>query len=491
MTTGRRVLLMLGCSRASERGLLRGIVRYSRFHDPWIFYREPPFYRRPPYHSLPRPTQTGKVTCRFVLERHDPQSGDGGPNRASPFPADGFDTRDVDGLVGFAANQAQMEVVLPASFPCVILPIEERIPGRCCIVEEAYTVGRMAAEHFLDRGFTRFAFCGFDQMYWSRVRQEGFTRRLAEAGFAVHLYEPGSRNEEMVGQRNAEGMKDRRRAPQAAPCNSTLPAFPRSAPPAAPVPWEAEQAFVAEWLRSLPKPIGLMVCNDDRAQQVLEANKAAGARIPEEIAVLGVDNDEMICELTHPPLSSIALNFEEAGYEAAAQLDQQMRGKKPSLGEVHLRPTHVHTRQSTDVLAVEDPIVARALRFIRTRAGEVLSVDDVVDATSTSRRLLERHFRQTVGLTIYGEIQRAHVERACRMLAETNWPLEEVARRCGFSNCVHFSVAFKRQMKRTPEQHRRRAARPRWEDGERRVDVAKSKDKDAKSNSLDSRSGRE
>jgi LacI family transcriptional regulator len=491
MTTDRRVLLMLGCSRASERGLLRGIVRYSRFHDPWIFYREPPFYRRPPYHSLPQPARRGRVTCRWVPERQDPQSGEGGRSRVSPFLEDGFDTRDVDGLVGFAANQAQMGALLPPDFPCVILPIEERIPGRCCIVEEAYTVGCMAAEHFLDRGFTRFAFCGFDQMYWSRVRQEGFTQRLAEAGFTVHLYEPAGRNEGRMEQRNTGRLKAQRQGPRAASQDSAIPTFHPSSLPTAPVPWEAEQAFVAEWLRSLPKPIGLMVCNDDRAQQVLEANKAAGARIPEEIAVLGVDNDEMICELTHPPLSSIALNFEEAGYEAAVQLDRQMRGRKASRCEVNLRPTHVHTRQSTDVLAVEDPIVARALRFIRTRAGEVLSVEDVVDATSTSRRLLERHFRQTIGLTIYSEIQRAHIERACRMLAETNWPLEEVARRCGFSNCVHFSVAFKRQMKRTPEQHRRGAARPRLEDGERRADVAKSKDKDAKSNSLDRRFGRE
>jgi len=222
-----------------------------------------------------------------------------------------------------------------------------------------------------------------------------------------------------------------------------------------------------------------------------------------------VDDDEMICELTNPPLSSIAMNAEEAGYEAAAQLDRQMKGQKPSLYEIHLQPTYLHTRQSTDVLAVEDPVVANALRFIRTHAGDVLSVDDVVEATSTSRRLLERHFRQTVGLSVYREIQRAHVERACQMLVETNWPLAEVATRCGFSNSVHFSVAFKRQMNLTPEQHRHRPARPRPEEeepkpqagpstlGRRRLagsgepgGVAKSKKKDAKSNSLGTRSGR-
>jgi LacI family transcriptional regulator len=385
---------MLGCSRASERGLLRGIARYSRFHSPWIFYRELPFYRKPPYHRSARPAQIQTPL------RH----------------------RGIDGVIAYAANPAQIAAFLPKGFPCVVLPIEEKTPGRCSIVEEPHTVGRMAAEHFLERGFTRFAFCGFDHMYWSRVRQDGFTRRLTEAGLGLHLYEP-----------------------------------PRSP---ANLSWEAEQAFMADWLRALPKPVGLMVCNDDRAQQVIEANKAAGTRIPDEIAVLGVDNDDMICDLTHPPLSSIALNFEEAGYEAAAQLDRQMKGRKASLPEILLRPTHIHTRRSTDVLAVESPAVAEALRFIRAHAGDVLSVEDVVVAASTSRRLLERHFRQVVGAGIYQEIQRVHIERACRMLIETNWSVAEVARRCGFSSPVHFSVAFRRQRHRTPEQHRRRAARP-------------------------------
>ena len=426
MMTGRRVLLMLGCSRASERGLLRGIVRYSRFHEPWVFYREPPFYRQPPYHRLPRDT-------------HPPMS---------------LRERGLDGVVTFAANQAQMKAYVPPDFPCVILPIEEKIPGRCSIVEEVSTVGRVAAEHFLDRGFSRFAFCGFDHMYWSRVRQEGFVQRLAEAGYAVHLYEPFGIRPRKRGTPN--GVEPWRGSPRGT--GDVGPNEPRNHR-TMPRPWEAEQALVAQWLRALPKPIGLMVCNDDRAQQVLEANKAAGTRVPDEIAILGVDDDEMICELTHPPLSSIVLNVEEAGYEAAAQLDRQMKGRKPSLREIHLRPTYVHTRQSTDVLAVEDPLVARAIRFIRTRAGDVLSVDDVVGAVSTSRRLLERHFRQAVGLSIYGEIQRARIERTCRMLAETHWSLEEVAQRCGFSGSVHFSVAFKRQMNLTPEQYRRRSTK--------------------------------
>jgi len=393
MTDSRKVLLMLGCSRASERGMLRGVIRYCRFHNPWILYREPPFYRKPPFHAQSKDART----LTRLRER-------------------GF-----DGIIAWAANRVQLETFIPPGFPSVILPIEEQIPGHCCIVEEAQTVGRMGAEHFLERGFTRFAFCGYDHMFWSRVRQEGFVRRVRQAGYAVHLYEPPG--------------------------------------PRASLTWEAEQASMADWLKSLPKPIGLMVCNDDRAQQLVEANKAANVRVPDEIAILGVDDDDMICELTNPPLSSIVMNPEEVGYEAAAQLDRQMAGRKVLKRMIHLRPMHIHTRQSTDVLAVEDPIVARALRFIRMHAGQVLSVDEVVEASLTSRRLLERHFKEVVGASIYHEIQRTHIERACQMLVGTNWSMAEIAERCGFSNAVHFAVAFKRRMHLTPQQHRRRSAK--------------------------------
>jgi LacI family transcriptional regulator len=373
--------------------MLRGIVRYCRFHRPWILFRDPPFYRRPPYHV---PFIDSKTPTPLREQR-------------------------IDGVITFIANRAQLEMLIPQGFPSVVLPIEEKTPGYCSIMEKAGTVGQMAAEHFLDRGFTRFAFCGYDHMFWSRIRQDGFVRRVAQAGFTVHLYEP----------------------PGPSHC----------------LPWEDEQVSMAEWLTSLPRSVGLMVCNDDRAQQVVEANKIAQRRIPDEIAILGVDDDDMICELTHPPLSSIAMNFEEVGYEAAAQLDRQMNGRKPPRKEIRLRPTHVHTRRSTDVLAVEDPIVATAFRFIRSHAGDVLSVDDVVEATSSSRRLLERHFKDVVGTSVYQEIQRTHIERACRMLVETNWSLTEIAGRCGFSNPVHFSIAFKRHMHITPQQHRRRCAK--------------------------------
>ncbi len=386
-----KVLLMIGSSRASERKLLQGIASYSKLNGPWIFYREPPSYRRKP------------VSSRHGLIRTVPPM---------------VERSQLDGIVAFAPNAADVEADIPQGFPAVLLPVDEKVQGRCCIVDEPDAVGRMAAEHFLERGFKQFAYCGFDHMYWSRVRQDGFVRRLAEAGFSVDVY------------------------------NVPVQASGQ--------PWEVEHASMTDWLTSLPKPVGLMACNDDMAQQIMEANKLACAHIPDEIAVLGVDNDEMICDLNHPPLSSIGMNFERVGFEAAQQLHLQMRGKRPSALEILSGPTCVHTRQSTDILAVEDPVVVEALRFIRQRASTVVSVQDVVAGISTSRRLLERRFRQAIGLSTYQEIQRVHIEQASRMLVETNWHLPDIARHCGFSNSVHFGVAFKRLTHVTPEQHRRK-----------------------------------
>jgi len=382
---------MIGSSRASERNLLKGIAAYSQLNGPWVFYREPPHYRKPASQKA--------------------------PDQMQRFPA--LLDRSLDGIVAFAPNAAQVEAAIPPNFPSVILPVDQTIQGRCSIVEESGVVGKMAAEHFLERGFKQFAFCGFDHMYWSRVRQEGFVRYLAEAGFSVDVY------------------------------NFPIQASRR--------PWEVEHGTMTDWLKSLPKPVGLMACNDDMAQQIIEANKLVGANIPDEIALLGVDNDEMICELNHPPLSSIEMNFEKVGFESALQLDRQMRGEKVSQQEIYSSPSHIHARQSTDILAVEDPVVAAAIRFIRDRVSEVVSVQDVVAGISTSRRLLERRFRQAIGLSIYQEIQRVHTERARRMLTDTNWHLSDIACRCGFSNQVHFCVAFKRQTNLTPEQYRRRA----------------------------------
>lgn len=391
MRKRRKVILTLAAHRKSGRGILRGIARYSSLHEPWVFESEPPFYRKYP----------------FAI-------GGGGHDRALAR----IKGTEADGVIAFVRDKAQVEALIPRNLPVVALPIEDSVPGYCSVVEERYSVGQMAAEHLLDRCYRRFAFCGLDRSYHSRIRQEGFLRCLAESGIEPEIY-PARRSSGRTS-------------------------------------WGVEQRRMAEWLRSLPKPIGLMAFNDERAQQVLEAGKLAEVRFPDEIALIGVDNDDIICDLSDPPLSSVALNFEEVGYEAARQLHIQMDGGEPSTMEVCVQPTHIVTRRSTDILAVEDKYVSEALRYIRSHAMNMISVEDVVNAVSASRRLLERHFQQTLGRSVHREIQRAHIQRACEILVRTDWPLRQVAEQAGFSSPVHFGVVFKRVIDLTPQQYRDR-----------------------------------
>lgn len=160
-----------------------------------------------------------------------------------------------------------------------------------------------------------------------------------------------------------------------------------------------------------------MTCNDNRGKWVIEACKIAGLNVPDEVAIVGVDNDQLICDLCAPLLSSIVLNVEKAGYEAAGLLDIMMAGERATGCDIHVRPTHVAIRQSTDVLAVDDTSVASAIRFIRKHSKAVIQVNDVVNAVALSRRVLEKRFRTILGHSIHDEIRRTRVEQIIQMLA--------------------------------------------------------------------------
>ena len=208
--------------------------------------------------------------------------------------------------------------------PIIVLDINERIPALANVICSDIEIGRVGAEYLLNRGFRHFAYCGFDDMRWSRERGEGFRDRVKEAGFETSVYvQPKSKSN-------------------------------RS--------WEKEQSFVVDWLRLLPKPVALMVCNDDRGQYVMEACKTAGLHVPEELAIIGVDNDELICDLTDPPLSSVSINTEMAGYEAAELMEKLMAGEKMAGKIITVEPTHVVTRKSTDILTENIHVPSRGRR---------------------------------------------------------------------------------------------------------------------------------
>jgi LacI family transcriptional regulator len=285
------------------------------------------------------------------------------------------------------------------------------------VASDSHQAAIMAADHLLQRGFTQFGFVGFPDRVWSERREAGFYERIRAAGFEPHLY-PVPRKR-----------RDRH--------------------------WEREQGILARWLSELPKPIGVMACNDDRGRQVLEACREAGIFVPEQIAVIGVDNDQLLCDLADPPLSSVALNAEAGGYRVAALLDKMMQGRVRRKQTLVVEPLYVVVRRSTDIIALDDGEVAAAVRFVHENAGRPIGVDDVVRHLQLSRRTLEIRFQKVVGRTVHAEIQRVRLERARQLLAETDLSIPKVAEATGYGSASYLGQIFRQVLGTTPARFRR------------------------------------
>jgi len=275
------------------------------------------------------------------------------------------------------------------------------------IITNDTEIGRMAAEYFLERGFRHFGYCGFDDMFWSRQRGESFSSRIAEAGFQTDFY------------RQPKSRMDRS--------------------------WEREQAVIAEWLKGLPKPSAVMACNDDRGQQITEICEIAKINVPCEVAVIGVDNDDQVCDISNPPLSSVALNVEAAGFLTGELLDRIMAGKKALPQTVIVHPSRIVTRQSTDIMAIEDELVNQAIRFIHENAKEPLQIDNIVEALSVNRRNLYDRFIKALGRSVHDEIKRVRIELVSKMLLETDLSISDIALDLGYRDAGHIARYFKKR----------------------------------------------
>jgi LacI family transcriptional regulator len=205
----------------------------------------------------------------------------------------------------------------------------------------------------------------------------------------------------------------------------------------------------------LPKPIGLFACSDEQGRRVLEACQAANVHVPDDVALVAVDNDEILCDLCNPPMSSIALNTQKAGFEAAIELDRMMTGKKPKRQEIIVEPLRVVERQSSEVLAIEDRDVAMALRFIREHAADPIRVADVLNEVPMSRRAMESRFRTVLGRSPNAEIVRTHVERAKMLLTTTSMGISWVAVNSGFATPDYMTYVFQRATGMKPLQFRK------------------------------------
>ncbi len=313
-----------------------------------------------------------------------------------------------DGLIVQAATPQLTKSLSKTRTPWVnvssALP-RSRFPS---VVSDDVAVGRMAADYFLRRGYRQFCFHGPDNREFVKLRHEGFVARLAEAdelSVASHDEKQLIRN-----------------------------------------------------LQALQRPIAVMGSNDRAALAVLDACRAANLRVPDDVAVLGVDNDDLVQSLAYPPLSTINTARERIGFEAASMLELLMGGKSPECTPLLMPPTGVITRQSSDLIAIADADVVDALRYIHAHAGRAISVEDVLREVPFSRRQLERRFRVALGRSILDEILRCRMERARQLLVETELALPQIAVASGFASASYFNVVFRKQSGMTPGQYRERYA---------------------------------
>lgn len=369
--------MLLETSTEYGRGLLRGVLRYSRLHGPWFLHVAP-----------------------------------GHLKQALPSGA----ARKLDGIIARIGSPEVEQHIPSLDLPCVFSRLGEwrsrlLLARAGEIRTDSVSIARMVAGHLLDTGFRRFAFCGFAGCRWSATRERAFSEATLARGFECSVHRITLAN----WMQWSNWMKT----------------------------WQHEQPAMVRWLKSLRKPAGLMACNDVCGREVLQACATAGLKVPDEVAVVGVDNDEMMCELSNPPLASVALDLEVAGYEAALLLDSLMKGKV-STGEVWVRPTHVVSRRSSDAIAQEDAVVARALQFIRDRASQNVAVSEVYEEVGVSRRTLERRFMRAINRTVLSEIVRRRVDRAKRLLIETDMPCYAIANESGFGSLNTFNRTFGR-----------------------------------------------
>lgn len=322
----------------------------------------------------------------------------------------------ADGIIGQLYNDTGIEKFIEAGIPVIAQDFKERFKEIPNITGSHKEAGEMGADYFLKKGFKNFAFYGFKDIVWSRERAEGFEERIAKAGHKVHYFEH-------VMARSTEI-------------------------------WYYKPSSLSQWLKSLPKPIALMACDDNQGQHITEACRHSKIRIPEEVAVLGVDNDEMVCEFSDPPLSSIGQDAEKGGYDAAKLLHEMIKNGTAEFYDIIVRPTQVITRQSTDIYATNDAYIATSLKYIHQNIDKNLQVDDVVKQVPLSRRALEKRFLDITGYPIYKYIFNLRIEKLSQKLLETDLTVFEIALEMGLTDSKNIARQFKQIKGCTPIEYR-------------------------------------
>ena len=343
--------------------------------------------------------------------------------RISPFYVSGQDAFSIDDLIKWKPDgiivreNYYLPQLLKTRIPLIYCGYDKIISSVPGIYANDKAIGKMGAEYFINKGYRHFAFCSMEGYYWSEERLNAFRTRVEKEHYTIHIY------------------------------HHSRPKGKES--------WQHEPTKIAQWLKTLPKPLALMSATDDLSLQILEASKIAGILIPEEVAILGVDNDESICTTSHPTLSSIDQNPEWAGFEAGELLSKMMNGKINKLENIVADPKKVVTRHSTSILAIEDQLVASMLHFINENAAnKSLSVDETACQAGLSRRMLEIRFRKALQKTVHDVITEARVKRFKQLLAESTMTVSQISVDTGCSGADSLSRIFKKSTGLTPLEYR-------------------------------------
>lgn len=377
----KKILLLTDFSSGYSRSLLRGIVKYSKEHGPWVFYRMPLYYR-------------------------ELYGDDGVVKWANKWKAD---------AVIAQLENIDLDKLNRLKIPIIIQNYKERADKICNITGDYFKTGEMAANFFLNRGFSNFAYYGFKDMIWSRERSDGFRSRIEERGYALST----------LNNNNKKGEH-----------------------------WSFNLPMLGNWLLSLPKPIALFACDDTFALQITETCKIYNIIVPDEIAVLGVDNDELICHISDPPLSSIVLDVETGGYKAAEMLHQLMDKHISRAFDIVIPPIRIESRQSTEKFATDNKYILKIIEYIKNHFANPISINDMLRVVPFSRRVLEIKFKKEVGVSVYQYLLQYRVEQFADLLIKTNKPLTELAAICGFDDYRNVARIFYKYKKHTPLQYR-------------------------------------
>jgi LacI family transcriptional regulator len=378
-----KILILIDYSSKFSRQLLQGLIQYSKEHGPWIFYRLPSYYK----------TLYGK---------------DGIVNWAKEWGADAIVAQwDHEGT----------NLLKTLNIPILLQNYKERSPYFSNLTGDYFGTGEMAANFFIKRRFSNFAFYGNKGVVWSRERAEGFRTEIEKAGGNYYYFE----SENLGGKE-----------------------------------WGTSHIQLDEWLLSLPKPVGLFACDDEFALRVSQICKINNIKIPEEISLLGVDNDELICNLSDPPISSIVTDVEKGGYEAGRLIDRFLKGEKKEPFDIIIRPIRLELRKSTEKYDIENEYINQVVNYIEDNYTTDINIETFSEMVPLSRRNLEVKFKKEMGTSIYQFILNCRIEYFAHLLLTTDRTMFDLALESGFNDCKNISRIFKKIKGYTPIEFRKR-----------------------------------